>query len=253
MTLHADQAWDLVNTAKAKGVEVLVPYGWNYRPFTRAAHALMQETGVGNIEYVLCHMASPTKGLFGGQGSHFEGWEPTVTEANLSTWQTPERGGGYAHGQITHSLGLLFWLTPLRAVQVSALMTRPNSRVDMYDTASVIFDGGAIGTITGAATLPEGDLYQVDIRIFGDEGVLLLDVERERAEIRRHDGNHRHVDVKHGEGAYICDEPPNRFVDIILGKGVNDSPGEVAARTVEVIEAMHRSAEQTGRMTEVYR
>jgi predicted dehydrogenase len=253
MTLRAVEAWDLVNTAKQKGVQILIPYGWNYKPFTREARKLMKGPGVGNIEYVLCHMASPTKTLFGGGVARFENWLPTLADPDPRTWQDPRKGGGYAHGQITHSSGLLFWLTELRATEVSARMTSPNSDVDMYDTASVVFESGAIGTFSGAATLPEGEPFQVDIRIFGDEGVLLLDVERERLDLRRHDRNHHHVDVPRGEGAYLCEEPPNRFVDIVLGKGNNDSPGNVGARTVELIEAMHQSADSGGRPTKVYR
>jgi predicted dehydrogenase len=253
MVLHAAEAWELVNIAKSKGVEILIPYGWNYKPFTRQAKKFIEGGAVGNIEYVLCHMASPTKALFGGGVSRFEHWLPTLAEPDPRTWQDPEKGGGYAHGQITHSSGLLFWLTNLRASEVAARMTSPNSEVDMYDAASVVFESGAIGSFSGAATLPEGDLYQVDLRIFGDEGVVLLDVERERLEVRRHDKKHQHFDIPAGEGAYLCDEPPNRFVDVILGKGINDSPGEVGAKTVELIEAMIRSAKNSGYPTKVYR
>ncbi len=71
--------------------------------------------------------------------------------------------------------------------------------------------------------------------------------------MRRHDGRHRHVDVPRGEGAYSCEEPPHRFVDLILGRGVNNSPGDVAARSVELIEAMYRSADADGAVVTVYR
>jgi predicted dehydrogenase len=103
-----------------------------------------------------------------------------------------------------------------------------------------------LGTISGAATLPDGSKFQVDVRIFGDEGVLLLDVERERVEVRRHDGKNVNLEIPHNAGAYDCDIPPVRFVELIQGKGSNDSPGEVAARSAEMIDAMFRSAGQGG-------
>lgn len=252
-TLRAWEGWDLVRTATSQGKEILIPYGWNYRPFTRQAKALMDAGVIGRIEYVLCHMASPTKGLFGGGGTVFTGWEPTIAEADPRTWQDPQRGGGYAHGQITHSSALLFWLTGQRAAEVSARMSYPNSRVDMYDAAHIAFDDGSIGTISGAATLPERDAFQLDIRIFGAEGALLLDVERERLEVRRHDGHHQHYDVPSGEGAYTCTEPPHRFVEVIKGVGRNDSSGEVGAKTVELIEAMHESTRCGGLPVRVFR
>lgn len=130
-------------------------------------------------------------------------------------------------------------------------MTSPNSRVDMYNAAAVRLSGRAIATISGAATLPDDDKFQVDLRIFGSEGAMLLDLERERLDVRRHDKKHIHVDVPAGEGAYTCDGLPNRFIDLILGRGANDSPGEIAACRVELIEAMHRSAERGGAPTMV--
>lgn len=253
MTLDATQAWKLVDTARANNLHLIVPYGWNYKPFIQKAKRLMDEGQVGEVEYVLCHMASPTKGFFAGGGGPPSQWEPTLAAPDPATWQVKENGGGYGHGQVTHSSALMFWLTGLRAKEVTCRMTSPNSGVDMYNTATVVFENGAIGTISGAATLPDDDKFQVDIRIFGTEGVMLLDVERERLVIRRHDGKHLHFDVPDGEGAYSCETPPERFVDLIKGQGRNDSPGDIAARSVELINAMFESAANNGQPARVYR
>jgi predicted dehydrogenase len=253
MTLNPAQAWDLVNTAKAQNLQLLIPYGWHYKPFIQHAKQLMEQSAVGTIEYVLCHMASPTKGFFAGGGGVPSQWEPTLAQPDPKTWQTKANGGGYAHGQVTHSSALMFWLTGLRAKEVSCRMSAPNSGVDMYNTATVTFENGVIGSISGAATLPDDDKFQVDIRIFGSEGVMLLDVERERLDLRRHDKRHFHLDVPNGEGAYSCETPPDRFIDLIKGQGKNDSPGEVAARSVELITAMFDSANNQGAPVRVFR
>jgi predicted dehydrogenase len=252
MTLHAEQAWELVRIAQERNLHLIVPYGWHYKPFVQQAKQYMDDGMVGRVEYVLCHMASPTKALFGGSGAPPAMYTPTLAEPDPSTWQVKEHGGGYAHGQITHSSGLMFWLTRLRAQEVSARMSAPNSAVDMYDAAAVVFDNGALGAVSGAATLPDGAPFQVDVRIFGDEGVLLLDVERERLEVHRHDGQHIRLDIPAHAGAYDCDGPPARFVELIQGQGTNDSPGEVAARSVELIETMFRSAAESGKPARVY-
>jgi predicted dehydrogenase len=246
MTLEADQAWDLVRLAKERNLHLIIPYGWHYKPFVRQAKQLMEEGVVGNIEYVLCHMASPTKELFGGSGKAPDQPVVNFTEPDPTTWQVKEHGGGYAHGQITHSSGLMFWLTGLRAKEVTARMSSTNAAVDMYDAAAVTFENGAIGTISGAATLPPGVKFQLDVRIFGSEGVLVLDVDRERLDLFRHDGKHRHFDVPPGEGDYHCEGPPNRFVELIKGEGVNESPGEVGARSVELLDAMFESVAEGG-------
>lgn len=242
MTLTAKEAWQLVELADAHQVQLLVPYGWHYKPFIQHAKQLMTQGVVGKVEYVLCHMASPTLSLIGGKGAPPSQWTPTIAEPDPNTWQNPAQGGGYAHGQVTHSSALLFWLTGLRAQEVTCRMTAPNAKVDLYNAATVTFTNGALGTISGASTLPDGSKYQVDIRIFGDEGVLLLDVERERVELRRHDGQNEALTIPPNAGDYECDIPPNRFIELIQGHGANDSPGEVAARSVELIDAMFRSA-----------
>jgi predicted dehydrogenase len=243
VALSSADVQEIARVAETAERQVLVPYGWNYMPFLEAARDIVAAGRLGEIEYVLCHMASPTLGLFAGQGTKFDGWEPTVASSNLSTWQDPARGGGYAHGQITHSAALMFWLTDLSPTEVhSCIMRRAGTSVDIYDSASMTFKGGALGTISGAATLPEGEPYQLDIRIFGSDGVLLVDVERERVELRRHDGEHLSMPVVPGSGRYNCTEPPNRFIDLIKGNGRNNSDIHVAVRTVSLIEAMHRSA-----------
>jgi len=254
MTLDPAQAWDLVRRAERAGKVLLIPYGWNYKPFSQEAKRLMNDGIVGRVDYALCHMASPTKEFFGGGSVDvMSQWEPTLAKPEPATWQAPENGGGYAHGQVTHSSALLMWLTGLRAQQVSARITGPDSPVDMYNAASVTFEGGAIGTISGAATLPANDPFQVDLRVFGTDGTLLIDMERERMVVRRHDGSHHETPIEPGSGAYDCNTPPGRFIDVIRGEASNDSPGELGARTVELISAMFASSEAGGAVTPVYR
>ena len=251
MALRAQEAWDLVRAAAQRHLHLIVPYGWHYEPFVQQARKLMDEQVVGDIEYVLCHMASPTKSLFTGDVRSSDG--AVIARTEPSTWRVAEQGGGYAHGQVTHSAGLMFWLTGLRATQVSARMRSPNADVDLYNAANVVFDNGAIGTISGAATLPDRDEFEVDIRIFGTKGALLLDVKHKRVEVRSHDGKHQSFDDPEGQGTYSCEGPPYRFADLIQGRGTNDSPGEVGARSVELIEAMHLSASQEAAPVQVYR
>jgi predicted dehydrogenase len=252
MTLHAREAWELVELAKKRRLEIMIPYGWNYKPFNQTAKQLMDDGIVGDIEYITCHMASPSRTFFAGKMEPPPRYASDI-QPDPSTWCVKEHGGGYAHGQITHSTGLLFWLTNLRASEVTAFMTSPDAAVDMYNAAAARFDGGAIGVFSGAATLPDSDKFQVDVRIFGNKGVLLLDMERERLDVRRHDGSHQHIDIQAGEGDYTCDHPPVHFIDLIQGRARNDSSGEIAARTVELIDAMFQSAEQGGRPVKVYR
>jgi predicted dehydrogenase len=255
MTLRADQAWELVARRERAGTHLLVPYGWNYKPFTVAAKRMLDAGAVGQIQYALCHMASPTRGLFGGDPAHMlERWDSaTATAPQASTWSAPEHGGGYAHGQVTHSSALFFWLTGLRAATVAGRVANAGSAVDLFDAAVVRFDSGALGTLSGAATLADGDKYQVDLRIFGSEGVLMLDVERERVTLSRYDGRREEVAIAPDEGEYECLVPPARFIELITGASTeNNSTAEVAARSVELIQALLASSADDGKEVRVH-
>ncbi|GAA1824120.1 Gfo/Idh/MocA family protein [Agromyces salentinus] len=248
VTLHAAQGWDLAAKVREHGVHFLAPYGWNYKPFIVEAKRLVDAGHLGEIQHVTCNMASPTRGLFAGDTNHIRAlWDSETSGPEPSTWQSPARGGGYAHGQVTHSSALLFWLSDLRAASVMAKVSNGGAAVDLFNAAVITFDGGALGSLSGAATVPDGDPYQVDIRIFGTEGVLMLDTERERAWVHRYDGTRFDIQVEPGAGAYECIVPPNRFIDLVTGASTeNNSDVEVAARSVELIDAMLRSAAAGG-------
>ena len=249
MCTQSAHARELVRLADEKKLHLLVPYGWHYKPFIQQAKALMDEARIGEIEYVLCHMASPLRALLQGVPKKIEevSGQPGAAffAPDPKTWADPiVAGGGYGHAQISHSAGMLFWLTTLRAKSVFSRMTAPDAKVDLYDAMSVEFTSGAIGTVSGAGTIPRnGPRYQVDIRIFGSEGMLLLDCERARMELHCDDGERVGLDLDPQAGAYECSGPPNNFVDLVLGKtDINWSPGEAAMRSVELLDAAYRSA-----------
>lgn len=243
MTLHASEAWDLVETARRAGLHLLGPYGWHYKPMVLQAKEMMHAGAVGRVEFVVCHMASPMREMYGGHiNQELFGGAPVPGAA---TYSAPElTGGGQGQSQLSHCIALALWLTGLRAREVFAYMSAPGARVDLYDAITVKFDGGAIGTISGAGTVPTvKPRQQCDVRIFGSDGVLCLDLDRERLETIRNDDGCRALPVKPDDGLYSCDGPPNRFIDLILGREqVNYSPGEVAARATDILDAAYRSA-----------
>jgi len=240
MTTSAEEARALVALAAAKGLEIVVPYGWNFKDFTREAARLVAAGEIGEVRHVSCQMASPTRDLFGGQGL-VETKDHMFRPPN-STWSEPDKAGGYGWGQLSHVLGLMFRVTGLAPSEVYAIGGQSPSGVDYYDAATVRCTNGASIAVSGAATVPKQCGYQVDVRVFGTEGMLLLDVERERMEVRRDDGRDTVMDIAAGAGAYQCIEPIDRLVEICLGTHAdNEAPGWVGQRAVEVLEAMYRS------------
>jgi predicted dehydrogenase len=250
MCTRGEHGRELVELAEAKKVHLLVPYGWHYKPFVQQAKQWMDQGLLGQLQFVQCHMASPIRSLLQGKGFAAEANSgqagKLLFEPDPKTWADPRvAGGGYGHAQLSHSTGMLFWLTDLMPQSVHAWMAAPDSQVDLYDAITVRFTNGVIGTISGAGTVPPAGeaRFQVDLRLFGSEGMLLLDLERARLELRRHDGRVETVPLPPDAGTYACDGPPNNFVDLVLGKTtINCAPGDAAMRSVLLLDAAYRSA-----------
>ncbi|MGB0140166.1 MAG: gfo/Idh/MocA family oxidoreductase, partial [bacterium] len=95
--------------------------------------------------------------------------------------------------------------------------------------------------------LPKHCPPQLDLKIYGTEGMLLLDVEpeRERLQIRRFDKEDVFVQIEKngGFGSYSTQESMNRFIDICRGESRrNCGNHEVGLKTVQVLEALYKSA-----------
>ncbi|MBV7396862.1 Gfo/Idh/MocA family protein [Mameliella sediminis] len=242
MCLDPDQAWDLVHVAQATGRELLVAYGWNYKPGLDAMRDMVAE--IGEIEHVVCHMASFTRGIFSGGG--MERWAHIAIQPDRSTWEAPDQGGGYAYGQLSHALGILYWLTDLRCASVRSTLFQAPSTIDLHDAATVRFQNGATGVLSGSCGVPNGHGFEVDLRIYGTKGSVLLDIETERLVLKLPGGETRVAKVPQGAWTYSCEGPANRLVDIALGLGRNESPGEVGARAVETLHAIVASGQANG-------
>lgn len=242
MTLKAGESWELVDLAGERGLLLMVPTGWHYNQMVVTAKEQLDGGAVGNIEFMLCHIGSALRTLYAG-----DDWPFTLDNIPdpKAYYNDPEvSGGGQGYSQMSHSIAMLLWLTGLRGTEVFAYMSGPGAPVEMYDAVVAKFDNGSIASISGAGTQPPNDpKHELDIRIFGNEGELRLDLYRELLEVHRVDGNIVKVEVKPGDGEYTCDGPVNRFIELIRGQDKeNLSPGEVGARTIEIIEAAYRSA-----------
>jgi predicted dehydrogenase len=241
MTLKASEAKQLSELARSRKLHFLIPYGWNYTEYAASARKFIAAGAIGEVEHVLCHMASSLRDLFSGKSVAWA--DQALFKPQSETWSNPSVGGGFAHGQLTHALALLLWVANLAPSEVFALSRSSETGADLYDAISCRFTNGATGMLGGAGTMPPGSVYQVDIRLFGSEGMLLLDIERPRLELRRNDGRHEVIPVTDAPGAYTCVRPVHRFVDLILGKAVeNCSTASLGANVVGILDAACRSA-----------
>ncbi len=245
LATSAADARDIVARARAAGRAVVIPYGWNFKHWTERARTLVTDGAIGRIEHVMLHMASPLDDLFAGRPMRETAEH--MFRPPASTWADPARAGGYGWGQLVHALGLLFRIAELQPQSVFALTVPSPAGVDYYDAAAVRFAGGATASVSGAATVPKHRGFQLDLRLFGSEGMLLLDVERARLELRRRDGQDVVEPITQDDTEYTCTAPLDVLVDLCLGRPtVNAAPGEVGMRAVEVLDALYRSAASGG-------
>jgi predicted dehydrogenase len=246
MTIEPGHAWELVSTAQAQRRHLLISFGWNHKPLLRQAKALMDDPGVGTIESLTVRMASFTRELLADTGAYPKASADAAPESR--TWVDPKlSGGGYAQAQLSHALGAALWLTGLRGAEVFAWMSElpASTDVEFHDAIAIRYDNGAIGTVSGASSHTDVGVSEneLDVRLIGSEGQFLLDIEAGRAWLGRRDYQQL-VELPDG-GLYDCDGPPNALVDLALGsETVNRSPGELGARTVEILAAAYRSASE---------
>ena len=250
-TTRAQDAWDLVDLARRRGVHLLVTYGFNYMPMVRDAKALLDEHGVGTIEHMQVHMSSTLRELFEGKidetFAETEGnpWaRPPQFRSRLETYTTLAGGAGYLQAQVSHALGVALWLAPVRAESVFAFTNNLGREIDFHVALAVRFRGGASGSVSGACS-PRGandNKNQLEVRIFGSKGQLILDLDREFTWLYRNRDHDYRLPTEGMDGTYVCDGPANTLIDLTLGRDVeNRSPGELGARSTEITEAGYRS------------
>jgi predicted dehydrogenase len=243
-TIDPADAWELDATVRRTGRQLFIAYGWNYRPMVIEAHRIMHEDGIGEIEQVSLHMDSVTRELLSETGSYPDADPATVPQAD--TWSRAETsGGGYGQAQLTHLLGVALWLTDLRGQDVFALMSAPlDAQVELHDAVALRFTNGAIGTMGGASSHvgAAANRHAVEVRAVGSEGQFHLDL-RDNVLWRYRPGDDLRVPLGPDAGLYDCRGPIDALVDAGLGRDpANNSPAELGARTVEILDAAYRSA-----------
>ncbi len=244
VTLDPADAWHIASTAESLDRHVVVAFGWNYLPTFVAAQQLWEDGGVGTIEHVMVHMASGTRELLSGTSLYSAG--PTEQVVDTATWTDPAvSGGGYAQAQLTHIFAWMLGVTSMRASQVFAMGSQPHGApVELHDAMSIRFVGGATGSVSGASfhSGAQADRHQYEVRVFGSEGQLHADLERDRLWMWRRDHAEQSALLPPDAGAYHCRGPVHAILDLAQAReAINRSPIELGARTVEVLAAAYAS------------
>jgi len=243
MTLQARHARQLVRTAHEKNLTLMVGYPYHYQPHVLRAREAIQSGGLGPVQYVVSSFASNVIGFLQGEVSDENTPSRGAVHNPGTDYNRPELlGGGQGHLQITHSAALTLFVTGLRARQVSARMNNFGLAVDLVDAMSVEFEGGAVGTVGGTANA--GRAYSVQLSVYCRNGAYVSHTLARLAALWGPDGEREDL-------AESMTSAPNyavthNFIEVILGRAENGSPGEIGWRTVELLDAAYRSTAQGG-------
>lgn len=247
LAITAADAFDMVTRAADQGLVLLVPHGWQFLPQAATARQWIREGQIGRLEHVVAQMASPARGLFSGEEDSIPGAE---SPPEPSTWVGEE--GGYAYGQLSHLYSLVFWLTGLIPEQVMGAVSPGPAGSDLYDAFLSTTRQGPLISVSGGAGVPTSQRHHMEVRVFGAEGVVIVDLERDRIEVVREDGKDYAFPLMRGATLYPGTLPVHGFCDLALGQSgaINHGDPVASALGIAVIEAALLSA-QTGRSESV--
>ncbi len=239
MTLRADHARSLVELAAEQQRELLVGYPYHYLAQNVRAHEVLQSNELGEIQYVTCSYSTNVREFLAGRvGPDHSPVSEYRVHGPGAAYNRPELlGGGQGHLQITHSAALMFYVTGLRASKVHAVMRNHSLAVDLVDVYSVAFEGCAIGMVGGTGNA--GTNHRLALAIYCESGCIVMDTLAGVAQVRRHDGTVEALASGAQSDRYAT---TRNFIDAVLGRAPNGSPGEVGWRTVELLDAAYRSA-----------
>ena len=158
LTTRSEEARDLVERARERGLLVGVTYPWAGFPMVREAREIVAADGIGAVRQV-----------------HVEFLQPPP-DGDVGWRDTPDLAGaaGTAADIGTHAFQLAEFVTglPIESVRAELFSTLPSRRLDDTAFVSLRFAGGARGTLllTQAAAWTD---RVVGIRVLGADGAVI--------------------------------------------------------------------------------
>lgn len=251
MTFTAAESRELVELAARKKLQLMISCPWHFTAHGIEAKRLIQSGALGEIKMISVLMTNPIDKLLRGiNTSPTHDMENVYVEPCKGSYNDPAvAGGGQIYCQVSHAAAYLTFLTGLPAAEVFARFDRDSSPNDIYNALTITLENGALVNLasTGATPLRERNY---EVRVFGTEAVLQLELWRGTMALTDFAGHRTDFPLLAEDQIYPSRAPALNFVDVILGKAPNGSPGELGLAAMEIIEAACESA-QTNRSEKI--
>lgn len=245
MTLFAAKAQELVDIARARGCEISLGYNHNYSPYAQRARTLIGQGQLGRVEYIGGVFNQHVLSLYQGRATNVG-----KVLGPGDVYSDPSRsGGGHGHLQMTHLLGLICFITGLRARTVQARMNNLGLDVDVVNALLIEFESGALATVGGTGNIPKG--HKIDLQIYCSDGWIDIDESKGTAIIAGESLPREEFEPAENRRLDRRYETTNNLVSMVLGQATNGSPGEIGVRVVEILDAAYRSAARSGQAVHI--
>jgi predicted dehydrogenase len=251
MTFTVEEARELVEIAAQKKLQLLVSCPWHYTPHGIEARRLIHSGALGEIKMISILMTNPIDKLLRGiNTTPTHGLDKVYVEPGKGSYNDPAiAGGGQIFCQVSHAAAYIAFLTGLRPSEVYARFDYDGSVNDIYDALTVTLENGALATIasTGATPLSERNY---EVRVFGSKAILQMELWRGTMTLIDFADQRTKFKPLAETQIYPDKAPALNFIDAVLGKAPNGSPGELGLSSMEIIEAACESA-QTNRCEKI--
>jgi predicted dehydrogenase len=251
MTFTAAEARELVELAAKRKLQLVVSCPWHFTRHGIEARRLIHSGALGGVKMISVLMTNPIDKLLRGiNTSPTHGTEKVYVEPRPGSYSDPTvAGGGQIYCQVSHAAAYLTFLTGLKPAEVFARFDRDGSPNDIYNALTVTLENGALVSIasTGATPLHERNY---EVRVFGNKAILQLELWRGTMTLIDFADQRTEFPPLAENEIYPGRSPALNFIDAVLDKAANGSPGELGLASMEVIEAACESA-QTNRSEKI--
>jgi predicted dehydrogenase len=246
LTIEPDDAWALVELADRNGVHLSVGYTAQYDRAAQFLRKAIEDGALGELLTVNCLVATAIATLLRGEAARFaqELPIPPPLTPKDDTYSDPARaGGGFAQTQLTHTIGMLLYVTSRAAADVFARTRSAGLSVDLVDAVVFTLDDGTPGTLGGTGALAGPQRQTHELRYHGTDAYAVQNILTGEVTLALANGDETTVGPTR-RGEPLANRTPARaFADLVADRGPNYAPGYVGAQAVDFVAALYRSAE----------
>ena len=242
MTITAAQASELVDLAQAKERQLLISCPWHYTAHGCEARRLIADGKLGAIKMISVLMTNPIDNLLRGQDTAVTHGSGALLAPDKGSYSDPAvAGGGQIYCQVSHAAAYLTFLTGASATEVHARFENAGAAVDLYNVLSMRMSDGSTVSLASTGATPTGQRHY-EVRVFGTEGVLSLELWQGTMSLCRFDDEKRDYPTLTEAEIYPDRAPATNLIEAALGTAANGSPGTLGLAAMQVIEAACASA-----------